>query len=252
MTSLRSHELAVPRPGLLIVLLLAMLLALGAPASARAQTPFPEAAPESVGLSSAALSELAPANHFYTHSRCFDIQQIAIGNQQQPLVEEWAICGACGHMRPIEELNKPEALPACPQCGHDRDSDSQLDKGQHRQFVDLIMKYRRLLESLYQTDEPASTKREQKARLFSLLKQDHDLLKNQWNGNSGYTHWFNQPLNNAQLVSVLTYQDLVPAFVGLLNQKHGDLKQFYNECQALANKTKKERYNSLNKYLEEN
>ena len=84
-----------------------------------------------------ALKELAPANHFYTHSRCFDIQQIAIGNQQQPLIEEWAICGACGHMRPVEELNKPDAKPACPQCGHDRDSDSQLDKGQQRRFVEF-------------------------------------------------------------------------------------------------------------------
>ena len=84
-----------------------------------------------------ALKELAPANHFYTHSRCFDIQQVAIGNQQQPLVDTWAICGACGHMRLIEELNKPEAQPACPQCGHDRDSNSQLDKGQHRQFVEF-------------------------------------------------------------------------------------------------------------------
>ena len=84
-----------------------------------------------------ALKELAPANHFYTHSRCFDIQQIAIGNQQQPLIEEWAICGACGHMRPVEELNQPEAQPACPQCGHDRDADSQLDRGQHRRFVEF-------------------------------------------------------------------------------------------------------------------
>ena len=53
-----------------------------------------------------ALKELATANHFYTHSRRFDIQQIAIGNPQQPLLEEWAICGACGHMRRTEELRR--------------------------------------------------------------------------------------------------------------------------------------------------
>jgi DEAD/DEAH box helicase domain-containing protein len=83
-----------------------------------------------------ALKELAPANHFYTHSRRFDIQQIAIGNPQQPLVEEWAICGACGHMRRKEDLTRPDAPPACPQCGHDQDSSSQLDQGQHRRFVE--------------------------------------------------------------------------------------------------------------------
>ena len=84
-----------------------------------------------------ALRELAPANHFYTHSRRFDIQQIAIGNPQQPLIEAWAICGACGHMRLVEELHRPEAVPACPQCGHDRDVDSQLDRGQHRRFIEF-------------------------------------------------------------------------------------------------------------------
>jgi hypothetical protein len=47
-----------------------------------------------------ALKELAPSNHFYTHRRVFDIQQIAIGNPQDPLIFTWAICGACGHMRP--------------------------------------------------------------------------------------------------------------------------------------------------------
>lgn len=84
-----------------------------------------------------ALKELAPANHFYTHSRVFDIQQIAIGNPQDPLIFTWAICGACGHMRPKEELDHPEAQPACPQCGHDGDSDSQLDQGQQRKFIEF-------------------------------------------------------------------------------------------------------------------
>ena len=83
-----------------------------------------------------ALKELAPSNHFYTHRRVFDIQQIAIGNPQDPLIFTWAICGACGHMRPKEDLDRPEAQPACPQCGHDGDSSSQLDQGQHRKFVE--------------------------------------------------------------------------------------------------------------------
>jgi len=84
-----------------------------------------------------AIKELAPANHFYTHSRKFDVQQVAIGNQNQPLIEHWAICGACGHMRRVEQLQQPGAIPACPQCRHDSDSQSQLDRGQHRQFVEF-------------------------------------------------------------------------------------------------------------------
>ena len=85
---------------------------------------------------SAALKELAPDNYFYTHSRRFNVQQIAVGNQNEPLVQNWAICGKCGHMRPTEELNKPNASPACPQCGHDGDSMAAADRGQQRQFIE--------------------------------------------------------------------------------------------------------------------
>lgn len=92
---------------------------------------------EVIRAAGVALTELAPANHFYTHSRCFDIQQIAIGNPQQPLIEQWAVCGACGHMRTLDEVNRPDAQPACPQCGHDNDVSSQLDVGQHRKFIEF-------------------------------------------------------------------------------------------------------------------
>jgi DEAD/DEAH box helicase domain-containing protein len=85
----------------------------------------------------AALRELAPRNTFYTHRRQFDIQQIAIGNPRQPLTEIWAICGACGHMRRLDDLKHPDAAPACPQCGHSGDNRSQFDLGQQRPFIEF-------------------------------------------------------------------------------------------------------------------
>ena len=118
----------------------------------------------------------------------------------------------------------------------------------HRRFVELIMKYRHQFETLYQSEIPDSEKRDQKAKLFYQLKRDHDTLKQQWNGKSRYDGWFNQPLNNAQMVSVLTYQDLVPAFISLLNKKNGDLRQFYNECQTLGTMSKTERYQYLTEF----
>jgi predicted aminopeptidase len=121
---------------------------------------------------------------------------------------------------------------------------------QHRQFVELIMKYRRQFESLYQSKKTESEKRDQKAKLYYQLKRDHDILKQQWEGISRYDYWFNQPLNNAQMVSVLTYQDLVPAFVRLLNQKNGDIKQFYSACQKLGKMSKTDRYQYLTGYLD--
>jgi DEAD/DEAH box helicase domain-containing protein len=79
---------------------------------------------------SAAIRELAPANHFYTHSHVFDIQQLEIGSKSQPLIEEWAVCGECGHMRTRDEVIRPDSVPACPQCGYDG-IDGQTDQGQH-------------------------------------------------------------------------------------------------------------------------
>jgi DEAD/DEAH box helicase domain-containing protein len=86
-----------------------------------------------------ALRDLAPGNSFYTHSRQFIIQQIAIGNPQQPIIESWAICGKCGHMRRAEQLRQPGAVSCCPQCGHDGDNESQLDLGQQKQFIEFAM-----------------------------------------------------------------------------------------------------------------
>lgn len=86
----------------------------------------------------AALRELAPSNVFYTHSRQFTVQQIAIGNAQQPIIESWGICGKCGHMRMVDDLSKPEASPNCPQCGHGaEDHESQLDQGQQKKFLEF-------------------------------------------------------------------------------------------------------------------
>ncbi|MDZ7697750.1 MAG: helicase-related protein [Deltaproteobacteria bacterium] len=84
-----------------------------------------------------ALRELAPINTFYTHSRQFTIQQIAIGNPRQPIIESWGICGQCGHMRRVEELKTPGASPNCPQCGHGGDQESQMDQDQQKQLVEF-------------------------------------------------------------------------------------------------------------------
>ena len=122
----------------------------------------------------------------------------------------------------------------------------------HRQFIELITKYRSRLESVYQSQDADPVKREKKAELFNQMIRGHDALKQQWNGRSRYSHWFEQPLNNAKLVSVFTYQDWVPAFKAILNRKNGDLIQFYQECQQLAEKSRAERYEALAGYSNSN
>ena len=85
---------------------------------------------EIVRSGSSAIRELAPANHFYTHSRVFDVQQLEVGSKSQPLLEDWAVCGQCGHMRTKDEVTKPDGKPNCPQCGYDG-IEGQTDQGQH-------------------------------------------------------------------------------------------------------------------------
>ncbi len=64
----------------------------------------------------------------------------------------------------------------------------------------------------------------------------------QWGGYSDYDAWFDHKLNNAQLITVSVYYDLVPAFLKLLQTRGNDLQLFYSQCQDLAQKSKTDRH----------
>jgi len=117
-----------------------------------------------------------------------------------------------------------------------------------RQFIELVMKYRKELETLYAKDLSKSEKRHAKAAVFEKLKDEYRLLKQHWGGYSGYDFWMYQKMNNAKLISVSTYHDLVPAFLELLKTCNNDLKVFYKKCQDLSKKSKEERLAYLEKY----
>ena len=119
-----------------------------------------------------------------------------------------------------------------------------------KQFIHLIMDYRRILEALYQSDASTLDKRGQKTSIFSELRDEFDRLKTKQNGLSAYDDWMNYSLNNAKIASVAAYHDFVPAFQKMLVVKDGNLNQFYKACRELAQKTKDERHRILNSYLE--
>ena len=111
-----------------------------------------------------ALKELAPANVFYTQRRQFDVQQIAVGNPQQPLTEKWAICGNCGHMRLVKDIERADATPACPQCGCCDDSKSQMDVGQQREFLEFSQS--QALSYMEHYDSMSGDRNEERQREF--------------------------------------------------------------------------------------
>jgi len=126
--------------------------------------------------------------------------------------------------------------------------DYKMGYQRRRQFIELVMKYRKSLETLYAKDLPTAEKRQAKKAVFEKLKDEYRLLKQNWGGYSGYDLWIYRKMNNAKLVSVSTYNDLVPAFLELLKSCNNDLKLFYKECQDLSKKSKEERLAYLEKY----
>jgi len=123
-----------------------------------------------------------------------------------------------------------------------------LRRRQRRMFTALISEYRTQLEALYERDLPLSVKRAQKADIFNQMRVHFGNLKADHAGMAVYDAWFNRPINNAQLISVATYQDWVPAFGRILSESGEDLTKFYRKCKQLAESEPSERLRILEQY----
>jgi predicted aminopeptidase len=118
-------------------------------------------------------------------------------------------------------------------------------KGRKKDFLHLLVKYRKQLEQNYKmVDRPDSEKRAVKARLFQELKDEYQVLKGSWGGYAGYDRFFEQPLSNAHLASIATYEDFVPAFRAML-QRDGNFPRFYASVRRLAETDRGERHRIL-------
>jgi predicted aminopeptidase len=121
-----------------------------------------------------------------------------------------------------------------------------LLKGQRRQrFISLVSKFRAKLQDLYEGELPLTEKRSQKAAVFNQMRSEFLDLKSDYRAMAAYEAWFGHPLNNAQLISVSTYHNWVPAFRKMLSASGGDLGEFYRKCRQLAKKDAAERQRIL-------
>jgi predicted aminopeptidase len=103
------------------------------------------------------------------------------------------------------------------------------------EFVRLVLGYRDRLGALYREPLPDEAKRAEKVRLLAELEAEYRTLKaERWGGWPGYDRWFDKGVNNAQLASVATYEQLVPAFRALLAREGGDMARFYAAVKDLA------------------
>ena len=127
-------------------------------------------------------------------------------------------------------------------------SDYLKSYNRQQEFVRLIIHYRNMLESLYQTVASPAEKRIDKAAIFSELRDEFEFLKSKNIDLSVYDNWVNESLNNAKIGSVVAYHDFVPAFQKILLEYDNDLARFYNKCHQLAQTPKDERHRILKTY----
>lgn len=113
-----------------------------------------------------------------------------------------------------------------------------------KDFMALLVRYRGELEKAYASDTSKDEKRATKARLFMALKDDYQVLKANWGGYSGYDRFFAEPLSNAHLASIATYNDFVPAFRALL-RKERSWPAFYKAVNRIARLDKTDRHRVL-------
>jgi predicted aminopeptidase len=116
------------------------------------------------------------------------------------------------------------------------------------QFIQLITKFRSRLQTLYGRTLSPAEKRRLKKEVFNQLKLQYRQMRLAWQGYPGYDNWFDEPLNNAKLISVSTYYDYVPAFSKILEQSEGNLDLFYDHCKKLAGLSDAERHLRLKNY----
>ncbi|HUL93848.1 MAG TPA: aminopeptidase [Burkholderiales bacterium] len=109
------------------------------------------------------------------------------------------------------------------------------------EFAALVLKYRARLADFYAQPLSTEEKREGKRRLFAQMEGEYEALKASWRGFTGFDRLLASGVNNAFLVSIASYSELVPAFRALLAQKKGDLPAFYREVGDLAKLEKAER-----------
>lgn len=118
---------------------------------------------------------------------------------------------------------------------------AELNTQRREEFVALVNATVVELQTIYASENTEAAKREAKAGAFASMRSDYNLLKNAWNGYDAYDAWMSMELNNAQLSTVATYFNWVPAFEKILEEQEYDLNLFYTEVLKLTELDENER-----------
>ena len=146
--------------------------------------------------------------------------------------------GRFGTQRWLQQTGRTQELTI-----HQRDTRILTD------FLSELKQTRKQLIELYQqTNLSSNDKRIAKSRLIKQLRSRTQQLNRRYGGSLKIDKWFHQPVNNARLLSIATYYDLVPAFESLLARCQYDLPTFFQTLQPLRKQTKTQRRQFLEKF----
>jgi predicted aminopeptidase len=123
----------------------------------------------------------------------------------------------------------------------------EADLRKDSEIIRLLLAKRTELEALYIANKHLSLeqRRAAKSAAYTALKNDYQVIRQRWKGDSRYDALFKSDINNARLCTIATYYDLVPAFDQKLAQFHGDLDQFFDEMESLQKLSKSARRERL-------
>lgn len=127
--------------------------------------------------------------------------------------------------------------------------DVELIARQRDRIIALLLDYRDRLDKIYLSSNSEQWKLTQKSKMLNSLKADYRRLRKGSNIRFGFDQWFEQNVNNAHLVSVSAYHELVPAFQRILAEQQGDLRKFYRAVERLSKMQKKTRDAVLNRSI---
>ncbi len=124
----------------------------------------------------------------------------------------------------------------------------QVYSARHAELQQMILEVCENLKRLYAKPMQADELRRLKGEALEDMGLRYKRLKESWGGYTGFDLWMSREWNNARLGSMLTYEDLVPVFRAILQEKSNDLSAFYAEVKSLAALSGPERLARLNTY----
>ncbi len=119
--------------------------------------------------------------------------------------------------------------------GRSRDlAEYSAGRRRYRKVIRLLIGTRRRLRELYRSGVGKAAMRAQKRAEFAALRASYLRLRPSFGPHAPLADWFNGEINNADLVSISTYEQCVPGFAHELKLAGGDLRAFIERIRKIA------------------